>query len=424
MKNANIKKLVQRRHLLIPGGAHTYSKGDDQFPSNAPKVMLSGRGAYVRGDDGVTYLDLCMGLRSAVLGHADPDVNRAVARQMKEGTNFGRPHISEFALAEQLLRVLPNADMVKFAKNGSTVTTAAIKLARAYTGRDYVAYCADQPFFSYDDWFISTTAVHSGVSQGIKNYSLPFHYNDIGTLEKLFSQYPGKIACIIMEAATTVEPKDNFLKKVQKLCKKHGAIFILDEMITGFRWHLGGAQSHFGIQPDLSTFGKGIANGYSLAVLAGRRDIMELGGIVQKKRPRVFLISTTHGAETTALAAGMETIRQLQKRKVIAHLWRMGSKLEVGLNKLIKRHGLTDQISIIGFAPNLSLAIPNLKLKTVLLQELIKEEILFQGYFAISFAHKEKEIQKILASFDRAFTGLAKKRLVGPAVKPVFREFN
>mgnify|MGYP001590612144 CR=1 FL=1 len=433
-KNLN---LVRRRHDLIPGGAHTYSKGDDQFPANAPKVILRGKGAYVWSEDGKKYLDWCMGLRSVSLGHCYPAVNVAVAKQMKEGTNFGRPHISEFQLADLLIKTLPNAQMVKFAKNGSTVTTAAVKLARAYTGRKYVAFCKDHPFFSYDDWFIGTTVCDSGIPKEISKLSLAFRYNDIGSLESLFGKYPEQIACVIMEVVTTVIPRANFLKKVQALCKKNGALFILDEMITGFRWGIKGAQAHYGLKPDLSTYGKGIANGYSVAVLTGRRDIMELGGLHHKK-PRVFLISTTHGAETTGLAAAMAAIKEIKKKRVAGHLWEMGGVLKSGLEKLIKKHNLQKYVEILGFAPNLSTNFkePNGNaspvLRTIFLQELAKRSILFQGYFAISYSHKSREISKTLKAFDSAMRVYKKvlrsdnfeKYLLGSVTKPVFRRYN
>ncbi|MBI2063452.1 MAG: glutamate-1-semialdehyde 2,1-aminomutase [Candidatus Yanofskybacteria bacterium] len=429
--------LIKKRHDLIPGGAHTYSKGDDQFPANAPKVILRGKGAYVWGNDGKKYLDWCMGLRSVSLGHCYSVINKAVASQMQDGTNFGRPHISEFQLADLLIKTLPNAQMVKFAKNGSTVTTAAVKLARAYTGRKYAAFCKDHPFFSYDDWFIGTTVCDSGVPEEIKNLSFAFKYNDIKSLAVLFKKYPRQIACVIMEVVTTASPKNNFLKKVQALCKKNGAVFIVDEMITGFRWGIKGAQDYYGLKPDLSTYGKGIANGYSVAVLAGRRDIMNLGGLYHK-RPRVFLISTTHGAETTGLAAAIAAIGEMKKKHVTDHFWKTGRALKDGLEKLIKKHDLQKYVEVLGFAPNLSMSFKESNgnaspvLRTIFLQEVAKRNILFQGYFAISYSHQRQEINKTLKAFDQVMiiykkvleSGNFEKYLLGPALKPVFRKYN
>lgn len=437
MNKKYLDKLIISRHKLIPGAAHTYSKGDDQFPDNAPKFVLKGKGACVWGSDGKKYLDWCMGLRTGLLGHCNEMVDRAVTKQIKDGLNFGRPHPVEFELADLLVKILPNTEMVKFAKNGSTVTTAATKLARAYTGRKYIALCGSHPFFSYDDWFIGTTPCDSGIPEEIKKLSLTFRYNDIKSLEALFKTHPKDIACVIMEAATVEPPQDNFLQKVQELTHKYGAIFILDEMITGFRWGMKGAQGYFGLKPDLSTYGKGIGNGYSVAVLAGRRDIMDLGGIHHKKE-KVFLISTTHGAETISLSACLVAIKIMQKNKVAEQLWKNGKKLKDGLLKIISKYDLNSCIKILGYEPNLCLdfkdrtGASSFILKTIFLQEVTRLGMLFQGYFAISYMHKDQEIKKTLEICDHAFKlykqalddGDYSKYLKGKPVSPVFRKYN
>ncbi|MEK7655924.1 MAG: glutamate-1-semialdehyde 2,1-aminomutase [Patescibacteria group bacterium] len=436
--NQTLQDLIKHRQDLIPGGAHTYSKGDDQFPAVAPSAIVRGQGAYVWGSDEKKYLDWCMGLRSVSLGHVFPEINEAVKKQMEEGTNFGRPHIMEYVLADRLVNLLPNVEMVKYAKNGSTVTTAATKLARAYTGRKYIAVCVEHPFFSYDDWFIGTTACDSGIPEEIKQLTLRFNYNKIDTLRQLFEQHPTDIACVIMEVITTEEPQENFLIQVQDLCRKYGAVFILDEMITGFRWSLTGATPHYNLTPDLITYGKGIANGYSLAVLGGRKEIMQLGGIKHDK-PRVFLISTTHGAETISLAAAFAAIKFMEENKVQEHFWKWGAVLKQGLENLIKQHGLNQNVKVIGFPPNLSMSFADISgiaspvLRTFFLQEVVKRGILFQGYFAISFSHGEKEIETTLHVFDEALGvyrqildegGDFAHRLIGESCKPVFRKFN
>lgn len=433
----NILDLLSKRHALIPGAAHTYSKGDDQFPAVAPKAIVRGKGAYVWGIDGNKYLDWCMGLRSVSLGHVNREVNRAVKKQMKLGTNFGRPHVSEYEFADRLINLLPNVEMVKFAKNGSTVTTAATKLARAYTGRKYIVSCADHPFFSYDDWFIGTTPTDSGIPQEIKDLTKTFKYNDLASLKALFDQYPNEIACVIMEGVTTVEPVAGFLDGVRELCTKNGAVFILDEMITGFRFDMGGVAKRYNIKPDLVTYGKGIANGYSMAVLGGRKDIMELGGL-EHSRERVFLISTTHGAETVSIAAAQAAINIMEREDVPGQFWRLGKMLADGLTDISKKHGLTGVADVVGFAPNLSLSIKNREgavdpvLRTFFLQEVVKRGILFQGYFAISMAHGEKEIHRTLGVFDEVMgvyrkaldEGNAASLLIGNPCKPVFRKYN
>lgn len=435
----HIASLIKKRHDLIPGAAHTYSKGDDQFPNNAPAAILRGKGAYVWGSDGKKYLDWCMSLWMMGLGHVNDEVNRAVRAQIELGTNFQRPHPTEFMLAEQMIKLLPHVEMVKFAKAGSSVTTAAVKLARAYTGRKYVAVCAEHSFFSYDDWFIGSTVVDAGIPQEIKNLTKKFHYNDLKSLEALFKKYPKQIACIIMEAVTTDEPKPGFLKGVERLCKKYGAVFILDEMITGFRFNLRGAAQIYGLKPDLLTYGKCVANGYSLAVLGGKKEIMELGGIRhQPPKPKVFLLSSTHGAEATALVAAMKNLEIMQRDRVQEGFWQKGKKIRAGIDKVIKKHELEKYVQVIGFDPNLFTVYRDKNgnvsalMRTIMLQEMTKRGFLFRGYFALSASHKDAEINKTIKAFDESLgvykqaleSKNPKRFLKGDVCKPVFRKHN
>src|SRR5262249_936668 len=287
------REMQSRSHRLIPGGAHTYAKGDDQYPEQAPGFLARGQGCHVWDMDGNEFIEYGMGLRSVTLGHAFAPVLEAVTRQLQCGANFTRPAAIEVECAEWLLGLIEGADMAKFAKNGSDVTTAAVKLARAHTGRDLVAICKDQPFFSTDDWFIGTTAMAAGIPQSIRAMTLSFRYNDLDSVDTLFRRYPGQIAGLVLEPAAAQEPAPGFLEGLRARCDAEGAILIFDEMITGFRWHRGGAQKLYGVVPDLSAFGKAIANGFSVSALVGKRELMELGGIRHEKE-RVFLLSTTH----------------------------------------------------------------------------------------------------------------------------------
>ena len=217
--------LRTKAHSLIPGGAHTYAKGDDQYPVLSPGFIVRGEGCHVWDVDGNEFIEYGMGLRAVTLGHAYPPVVEAAQKQMLLGSNFTRPAPIELECAEALLGLIESADMVKFAKDGSDATTAAVKLARAYTGRDLVARCGDQPFFSVDDWFIGSTAMAAGIPLAVRDLTVLFRYNDIASLQALFDQHPGEIACVILEAATAVEPKDDFLNSLQALCEKHGTVF-------------------------------------------------------------------------------------------------------------------------------------------------------------------------------------------------------
>jgi len=325
--------------------------------------------------------------------------------------------------------------MVKFAKNGSIVVTAAVKLARAYTGRPYVMLCKDHPFFSYDDWFIGTTPMQSGVDPDAVKHSLTFRYNDIESVEALFNEHGKDIACLVMEAVTYEEPRDDFLHKVQKLCREHGAVFIIDEMISGFRWHVKGAAHYFGLEPDLSTFGKGIANGFSVAALVGRREIMDLGGLFHDKE-RVFLISTTHGAENHALAACRASLSIYRSEPVVEHLWSIGGQLVDGLNEAARKAGLADYFGASGYPCSPVYVCRDksgdvsLPMRTLFLQEMVRHGVL-ANYICPSYSHGVAEVEETLSAAEKALAVYAKALedgwegyLEGPVIKPVFRKFN
>jgi glutamate-1-semialdehyde 2,1-aminomutase len=420
---------------LIPGGAHTYSKGDDQFPSNAPRFLEHGDGAYVWDDKGNRFLDWTMGLRTVTLGYRYAPVIEAAIEQMWKGSNFGRPSRIEAETAEDLLSIIPKAEMVKFAKNGSAVTTAAVKLARAYTGRDLVAICSDHPFFSFDDWFIGSTPCDAGIPQSTKELTVGFRYNDLGSVERLFEWRGSELAGLIMEAATSEPPRNDFLRSVRELCRKHGTMFILDEMITGFRWHRGGAQAYFDIDPDLSTFGKAIGNGFSMAAVAGKRDIMELGGL-RHDRKRVFLLSATHGAENHALAASRAVMKAYREQPVIEQIWRAGRDLMQGMNDAGRQAGIAGHFEMFGypcspyFVCKDGSGSPSAAFRTLFLQEMVRHGVIL-NYVAPSIAHRREEIDRTIEAaraafiiYARALTDGLDTFLQGPPLKPVFRPFN
>jgi glutamate-1-semialdehyde 2,1-aminomutase len=420
----------------IPGGAHTYSRGFDQFPSNAPQILKKGLGAYVYDPEGNKFLDYGMGLRSVNIGYANDIINKAAFQQIEYGNNLTRPSMIELEAAELLIDLIDSVDMVKFTKNGSTATTAAIKLSRAYTGRELVARCSDHAFFSYDDWFIGSTEVKFGIpKKDIENTKL-FSYNNIKSLEELFSQYPNQIACVILEPSVMEHPKDNFLHKVKELCHKNGAVFILDEMITGFRWHLKGAQHYYNIKPDLCTFGKAMANGFSVAAVAGKKEIMKLGSIEFSGSKKLFLLSTTHGAEMCGLGAFVETIKFMKENKVVEHMWDYGSKLINIMNLIAKKYSLEQNFIAGGIECSPYYLTFNEKgensmiFRTLFAQEMIKNNILIP-WIALSYSHTEEELKITELALENTFKVLKKALEEGPAkylkgdeIKPVFRKYN
>lgn len=426
----------ERLHKAIPGGAHTYSRGDDQYPSNAPAILERGAGAYVYDPQGNRFLDYGMGLRSVNIGYGNKEIADACYKEILKGNNLTRPSITELEAAELLIQKIPSVDMVKFAKHGSTVTTAAIKLARAYTGKKYILLPKEQPFFSFDDWFIGSTVMKKGVLEESSNYTLRFGYNNIEELEQMFIQYPDQIACVMLEAATHLKPENDFLQKVQSLCKKYHALFILDEMITGFRWHLQGAQTYYDLSPDLCTFGKAMANGFAVAALGGKREIMELGGIRNEGQERIFLTSTTHGAEMSALGAFIKTIEILERENVVEHFWTYGTKLMQEINKISEELGILDYYYFEGYpcSPNFVCKDKNgqvsMAYRTLFLQEMIKNKVMMP-YIALSWGHQNEEFEITMEAIKNSLKVYAialeegyEKYLDSAIIKPVFRQFN
>ena len=426
----------ERLLKAIPGGAHTYSRGFDQFPTNAPQILRGGKGAYVFDPQGNRFLDYGMGLRAVNVGHAEDEVDQAAIEQIRNGNNLTRPSMVELEAAERLIDLIDSVDMVKFTKNGSTAVSAAVKLARAYTGRDLVARCVEHPFFSYDDWFIGSTPLTLGIPKETQEKTKLFKYNDLASLETLVAQCPGQLACVVLEPATTEEPKDGFLQKVRALCDRHGIVMVLDEMITGFRWHMKGAQHLYGVSPDLCTFGKAMANGFSVSCIAGRRELMSLGSIEKPGQERLFLLSTTHGAEMAGMGAFLATMKMMERENVIDHLWDYGRKLLTLMHEKSEEHGVADSLKVGGFPCSpyyLTLdhkGAASLPLRTLFAQEMVRQGVLMP-WIALSWRHGEEELKltgraldAALPIYKKALADGAERYLEGPAIKPVFRKFN
>ncbi|MGH2667334.1 glutamate-1-semialdehyde 2,1-aminomutase [Flavobacterium sp.] len=430
-------------HNLIPGGGHTYSKGDDQFPILSPAAIVRGKGSHLWDVDGNEFLDCSMGLTSVSLGHAYEPILDAVRKELENGVNFQRPAALEKEMAETFLALVPGHDMVKFSKNGSIVTTAAVKLARAKTGRNLVAFPGDHPFYSYDDWFIGSTACNKGVPDDISKLSVTFQSFNIESLKELFAKYPNQIACVITEPEKGNYPHLNnpdfnvgeFLQQAVDLCHANGALFIADEMVTGFKTDFPGSITKYNIKPDMATWGKGIANGFSFCALTGTKEIMELGGITREGEEKVFLISTTHGGETHGLAAAIATIKEYQNKNVIAHNHNIGKKLAALCQQLVTENELTDFVEVVAaewmpfFVFKDKSGVASQGYRTLFMQEMIKRGILFQGAFVPCFSHTEEDVYYFAKAFGESLQvyreALAQgfeSFLVGEPAKAVFRK--
>jgi glutamate-1-semialdehyde 2,1-aminomutase len=307
-----------------------------------------------------------------------------------------------------------------------------VRLARACTGRPLVALCDSDPFISYNDWFIATTPMRAGIPALMRELAVHFRYNDAEGLRRLFRDHPADIACVICELERAEPPQPGFLAELRRLCTAHGTLLVADEMIAGFRWHTGGAQKCHGIVPDLSTFGKAMANGFAVSALAGRADLLERGGI-RHAGERVFLLSTTHGAETHALAAACATMQVYRAQDVIGHLDRQGRRLQQGVRAAAAANGLAAHVDAVGRPCNLvhvtrdREGVPSQALRALFLQELIRRGVLAPS-FVVSFSHGDKEIDRTIEAVDgalrvyrRALEDGVEHYLCGPPVKPVFR---
>lgn len=426
------RQAQRRLHELIPGGAHTYSRGSDQYPEDMAPVLVRGRGAQVWDVDGNSYVEYGMGLRSVTLGHAYEPVLAAVRSAMADGGNFSRPTMVELAAAEDFLSLVPGADMVKFAKNGSDATTAAVRLARAATGRDVVAVCADHPFFSVDDWFAVRLPMNAGIPRSTGSLTVGFGYNDLSSLAAVLEHH--EVAAVILEAATgTTEPDPDFLPGVRRLCDQHGTVLILDEMITGFRWSEHGAQHVYGITPDLSCWGKAMGNGFPISALAGKRELMELGGL-NTDAPRAFTLSTTHGPETVGLSAFRAVCAAYREHDPIGVMERQGRVLATAINAAAAELGVLDHVSAIGrpsclvFTSKDADGRPSQQYRTLLLAELLRHGVLGQS-LVISAAHTDADIERTVTAMRAALlvyrkaldAGGVDGLLVGRPVAPALR---
>lgn len=404
MSNSNVSpdryrksgEWLARAEQFIPLGSQTFSKSRVSLPAGvSPLFIERGQGSHVWDADGNEYVDFINALLAVSLGYCDPDVDQAVRQQMASGVSFSLPHRLEMEVAEKVVEIVPCAEKVRFGKNGSDATAGAIRISRAYTGRDHVAVCG---YHGWQDWYIGSTTRDLGVPRATKDLTHKFAYNDIQSLEALFGQYPGQIAAVILEPMNVFWPAPGFLQEVQSLTRKNGAILVFDETITGFRYSLGGAQELFGVTPDLATFGKGVANGYPIAFVAGRSDIMKL-------MEEVFF-SFTFGGETLSLAATKAVLEKLQREPVLQTIKATGEKILAGVGQLIEKHGLRDVCSLAGH-PAWSFFIikdtpryNSYELKTLYLQEMFARGLLINGTHNISYAHGAGDVSRLLKAYD------------------------
>jgi glutamate-1-semialdehyde 2,1-aminomutase len=393
------EEFLRRALQSIPLGSQTFSKSKTQLPVGvSPFFATKGEGAYLWDVDGNKYIDFVNSLASITLGYNDPDVNKAVIDQLQNGTIFSLSHELEFRVSEKIVEMVPCAEMVRFGKNGSDATAGAIRLARAYTRRDHVLVCG---YHGWQDWYIGSTTRDLGVPKAVKDLTHKFTYNDANSLRSILENLRGKVAAVILEPVNAVPPQNNFLQHVKDLTHEHGAVLIFDETITGFRYSNGGAQEFFGVTPDLATFGKGLANGYPISAVAGKREIMQL--------MEDIFFSFTFGGETLSLAASLAVLTKLQREPVVEQLSKTGQNLLDQLNELIHEFEFEHIFSVTGFPVWSFLVIKDtekftsLELKTLLLQEMFANGIFMIGTHNISYSHSHEDIAYLMKSYRLYF---------------------
>lgn len=393
---------------LIPCQTQTFSKGHEYFPENYPKFLERGKGQYVYDSKKTRYTDYIMGLGAVSLGYAYPSVNQAIFDQLCDGISFSLPHTLEVKVAAELNRIIPCAEMVRFSKTGSEVCSAAVKIARAYTGKPLILSWG---YHGWHDWYSVITDRDKGIPEYYETLIRQFEYNSLEKLFNLFQENKGRVAAVFMEPCTFTEPDHGYLNAVRGLCHEEGALFILDELVTGFRMDMGGAQNYFDVTTDLATFGKGMANGMPLAAVVGRKEIM--------KQCEEIFFSTTFGGETLSLAACLATIRELSLANGIDHIWNLGRRFQAGLRHI-------EGVSSTGYPcrPLLTMDNETPELKSLLMQELCRRRILIHsGQLNFCLMHEEADIDYLLVMIEESMAEIrsGRAKLVGRPAKMSFR---
>ena len=411
---------------VTPLGAQTYSKSYRYYcQGDSPAFIEKGEGCYLYDVDGNKFIDFVCALGPITIGYNIEEVNNAIEEQLKKGISFSLQSEVEVELAEKIIDIIPCAEMVRFVKNGGDATTAAIRLARAFTGRDLVALSG---YHGMHDWSIGSTENNRGIPEDVSNLTKTFEYNNIESLEELFNEYPNKIAAVILEPIQANGPKDDFLQKVRKLTEENGAILIFDEVVSGFRYALGGASELYGVVPDMAAFGKGMGNGLAISAIAGKKEIMQL---IEEG----IFVSTTFGGEALSMAGSIAALKILEKPGVYKHIWDLGTILKEGLEKLIKKYELEDVILVSGLPPHCGVefedvgSLDYLDINSIYSQAMIHNGIITVGINNINLSHTEKEISAYLDAAEKAMIDIKKAIeqdstegiLIGKKVDPVFK---
>lgn len=419
---------LNRAKKVLPGFSSCYSRAPMSYARGSyPSYVKGGKGALLFDVDGKEYIDTTMGLCPVILGYSHPCTLQAMEKYAGSGPIFTLPHHLEVDLAERLTELIPCAQMARFGKNGADATSAAVRVAKAFTGRDHIFMCG---YHGWHDWYIVTTDQNNGVLKEVEAYSHKFLYNSLDSLKALFEKHPDQCACVIMEAMCLDYPQEGFLEGVKELTHNHGALLIFDEIVTGFRWDLGGAQGYFKVTPDLAAFSKAMANGFPISTVVGKKEIMEHFSIGQA------FWSTTYGNESFSMGVALDTLEFIEKEKVIPFIWEQGKKLYEGFDRISEQNGLKEFFFCNGAPPRHIQVFknpegqPDLGIKTLFQQECVKRGVITLGCHNLSFAHTDEVVEKILTVYSEVLALIGKayqsgddplKLLQGPSAEPVFK---
>ncbi len=388
--------LLRRALETIPLASQTFSKSKVFYPEGAsPLFVERAAGSRLWDVDGNEYIDFVSGLGAILLGYNVAEVTEAVHRQLQNGVTFTLPHKLEMGVAELLVDMIPCAEMVRFGKNGSDATAAAIRLVRAFTGRDHIAVCG---YHGWHDWYIGSTSRHLGVPQDVRALTHTFSYNDTDSLAQVFSSHPNRIAAVILEPVSSTPPRAGFLEEVRKMTHEQGALLVFDEIVTGFRIAAGGAQEFFGVTPDLATVGKGMGNGFPVSAVVGRADIM--------RWMEDIFFSGTFGGETISLAASKAVLEAVRRDKVPEMLRQRGELLAGELESLLHKHRVREIFRCNGYPAQTGLNVTDAggytawEIRTLFMQETCARGILTLGVHNLSYAHSDDDIMKLLNAYD------------------------
>lgn len=416
---------LERSLKVIPLGSQTFSKSITQYPFGiSPLYIRRAKGSKVWDLDGNKYIDFVNSLASITIGYGDKDINRSVKKQLNKGVSFSLPGTLEAEVAELITELVPSAEMMRFGKNGTDATSAAVRLSRAYTNRDHVLVCG---YHGWQDWYIGSTSRNKGVPKIVQQLTHAFEYNNIQSLRKLFDLFPNQIACVVMEPMNSKWPEPGFLESVRDLCTINNAVLVFDETITGFRYARGGAQELFKIKPDLTAFGKGIANGFPLSVIAGKREIM-------KEMEQIFF-SGTFGGELLSLAAAKSVLLRHMNSSLTNRLSFIGSRIVEELQHVISETNMTEFFSVSGH-PSWSFLNWHENettevsiMKTYFMQEMFEQGILILNTHNVSTSMTSSDIDSLILAYQETFfkmsEGIQKNKLhkmlkVDPLV-PLFK---